>query len=245
MDEKGYEQDKPLELMLDDIRKIGTETVRLAGIYRAPLIKPDHQPARQENDAEHSLALSASVIYLAHEYYPELDRGLLADYAFVHDLVEVKVGDTPSLRLTDKDREEKTQKEHLALQEIINSGELPKYFVEKLLEYEDEATRESRFVRAVDKLLPSNVDILMVKNGYGSQIIDRLKDVFKIQDHQEFAKAHKEYLENFENHFGEEFPELVECLRKQQSLLNSEIEYKETGAHQINFEDLSMNWSKT
>ncbi|MDR2336995.1 MAG: HD domain-containing protein, partial [Candidatus Nomurabacteria bacterium] len=210
-----------------------------ANVYRAPLISPE----RQENDAEHSLALSASVVYLAHEYYPEMDRAVLADYSFIHDFVETKVGDTPSLRLTKKDYQEKAQKEHLAMQEILDSGELPDYFAEKLVEYEEESTRESRFVRAVDKLLPSTLDVLMAKDGHGPQIINRLKEAFQIKNHKEFVKAHEDYLKNFRDHFGEEFPELVECLRKQQNILNSVIEYDEKGVHQITFEDLGINFS--
>jgi len=52
-----------------------------------------------ESDTDHTVMLGLIACALAERWYPHLDRGLVAQYALVHDLVEVYAGDTPTLAI--------------------------------------------------------------------------------------------------------------------------------------------------
>jgi 5'-deoxynucleotidase YfbR-like HD superfamily hydrolase len=67
------------------------------------------------------LGLIACAFAAAH--LPDLDVGLIAQYALVHDLVEVYAGDTPTLRpLSAAAKARKRQREHHAYQRSRRSS---------------------------------------------------------------------------------------------------------------------------
>ena len=110
---------------------------------------------RRENDAEHSYNLAMLAWYIAEGNNLDLDRGLILKYALVHDLVEAYAGDTflfapngENNHDNKADREKKAKEKLLAnfsefgdLREVING-------------YEKKETPESRFVYALDKIIP-------------------------------------------------------------------------------------------
>ena len=92
-----------------------------------------------ESVAAHSWGMSILAMHLCPE---ELDKMRVIEMCLVHDLPEIEVGDlTPHDDLTNKFEDEKSAMEKLAPQ-----------WLELFLEYEQQDTPESRFVKYLDKL---------------------------------------------------------------------------------------------
>ena len=92
-----------------------------------------------ESVAAHSWGMSVLAMHLCPE---ELDKMRVIEMCLVHDLPEIEVGDlTPHDDLTNKFEDEKSAMEKLAPQ-----------WLELFLEYEQQDTPESRFVKYLDKL---------------------------------------------------------------------------------------------
>lgn len=109
---------------------------------------------RRENDAEHAWHM-AMMIYLLKEYAnEEFDLAKAMMMALIHDIVEIDAGDTyaydPEGLDTQKEREEKAAKRIFGLLPEDQREELKKLFDE----FENFATPEARFVRAMDNLQP-------------------------------------------------------------------------------------------
>lgn len=171
--------------------------IRYAGIERAP----HYTETRPENDAEHSLMVAMLSVELAHSLRPELDKGLLSQYASVHDFVEIAVGDTRTYNLTPQEHKDKEEREEQALVPFLET--LPPYTVALLRNYEEQNTPEARFVRAVDKLTPLLVDII----GPGRMI---MRKEFGITNVADLIKNKLRLDENMVRRFGEDNPEVVE-----------------------------------
>lgn len=118
-------------------------------VKRAVLVRHED---RQENDLEHSGQLALIALYVCDTAKLPLNRGLVLEYALVHDLVEAYAGDThfydAAGRVDKKAREETAR---LKLQEKF--PEFPRLH-ELIIAYEERHDEESKFVYALDKLLP-------------------------------------------------------------------------------------------
>jgi putative hydrolases of HD superfamily len=117
-----------------------------------------------ESDTDHTVMLGLLACALADRMYPRLDRGLVAQFALVHDVPEVYAGDTPTARtLTADGRKEKAAREAAAIDRIVHEfwDALP-WLPAHIHGYERQILPEARFVRAVDKLLPK---ITHIANG--------------------------------------------------------------------------------
>ncbi|MFD1366168.1 HD domain-containing protein [Actinoplanes sichuanensis] len=115
-----------------------------------------------ESDTDHTVMLGLIACALADRYFPDLNVGLIAQYALVHDFVEVYAGDTPTLRMQSSDaKAEKAAREQAALVRIHREfrGTLP-WVATLISSYETRLTPEARFVKALDKLLPKITHIL-------------------------------------------------------------------------------------
>jgi 5'-deoxynucleotidase YfbR-like HD superfamily hydrolase len=178
--------------------QIGSMAIRMGGEDRATYIFPN----RRENDAEHSYHLSMTAVELAVMLYPELDHGLIAQFANVHDLVEVETGDVPSYNLTPEQREEKKINEDAALEGVC--AQLPPYTATLLQRYEEQVEPEARFVRVVDKLLPAiihtlapvaNRDVFFKQYGItDKQVLDAMSEKRSQQlrdEYPEFEHIHE------------------------------------------------------
>ena len=106
-----------------------------------------------ENDAEHSYQLTMLAWYIISSENIKLDRDLVIKYALVHDLVEVHAGDTYFYR-SSKEAKDKEIREKESLKRI--QEEFPDFndIYELIHKYEERLDDESRFVYALDKLLP-------------------------------------------------------------------------------------------
>jgi putative hydrolase of HD superfamily len=115
-----------------------------------------------ESDTDHTVMLGLIACALADRHFPDLNVGLVAQYALVHDLVEVYAGDTPTLRMPTADaKAEKQQREHEAYQRICDRFVKTLPWLPILIGgYEARVTPEARFVKALDKLLPKITHLL-------------------------------------------------------------------------------------
>jgi 5'-deoxynucleotidase YfbR-like HD superfamily hydrolase len=170
--------------------------IRYAGVERIPRYHEQHR----ENDAEHSLMVAVLSVELANELRPDLDKGLLSQYANVHDFVEIAVGDTPTYNLSDQQLLDKHAFEQAALESLVKT--LPPYTAEILSTYERQDSSEARFVRAVDKLTPLLVDIL----GPGQKV---MKEDYGILNVAQLIQNKQRLNDSMVRRFGEDTPEIV------------------------------------
>ncbi|MDB5160518.1 MAG: hypothetical protein JWO99_781 [Candidatus Saccharibacteria bacterium] len=178
------------------ILELGGLAMRFARVERVPR----YDERTRESDVEHSYMLGMVASELAHMLYPAtLNASLVNDYAMVHDLIEVKTGDVATFQLDDDALLQKEQTEHAALESLL--AELPPRTRGLLYDYEQQADLESRFTRAVDKLLPVVVDIL----GAGRKIMNEDYDV---HTSAELGLAHDSLRKRMAERFNE-FPQLV------------------------------------
>ena len=117
---------------------------------------------RPESDTDHTVMLGLIACSLAPAMHADLDLGLVAQYALVHDVVEVYAGDTPTLRQPDAaTRAAKADRERRAWQRIHNRyADVSPWLPDLIAEYEALSTPEARYVKAVDKVLPKITHLL-------------------------------------------------------------------------------------
>lgn len=134
---------------IGDLLKFVKLTHEFQQVRRAVLVNSEE---RQENDLEHSGQLALIALYVCDTAKLPLNRGLVLEYALVHDLVEAYAGDThfydAAGRAGKKEREEAAR---LRLKQEFPEAQR---FHELIEAYEAKADDESKFVYALDKLLP-------------------------------------------------------------------------------------------
>lgn len=191
--------------------ELGALAMKFTQIERVPR----YDEITRENDAEHSFMLSLVATELAVKLYPDqLNLGLITQYAMVHDLIEVKTGDVATFHHSAEDMAAKQLVEHAALEELLQ--ELPPYTATLLRDYEQQSNTESRFVKAVDKLLPVIVDIL----GPGKKVMNEDYGVYTTKElESSHEKLHNRIAESFK-----EFPSIVEAHEQLCELFKLEFE---------------------
>jgi 5'-deoxynucleotidase YfbR-like HD superfamily hydrolase len=113
---------------------------------------PPLKSRRFENDAEHSWSVALLACSLASEIDKGLNIGKVAQFAIVHDLVEVFAGDTSPWQESEK-RKSKERREEEALRRIkAEFSNLP-WIADTIEEYEAKSCNEAKYVWAVDKLI--------------------------------------------------------------------------------------------
>lgn len=148
----------PSTNLADDVINLGRFSLLFGRVERATFHEDGRRP---ETDTDHTVMLGIIACGLAERYYPELDTGLIAQFALVHDLVEAYAGDVPTLKISQDERTAKEKREKEALRRIAYE------FVEAfpaiphaIATYEAGIAPEARFVKAVDKLVPKITHIL-------------------------------------------------------------------------------------
>jgi len=119
---------------------------------------------KRENDIEHSYQLAMVSWYLATVSDHHLDINKILKYALVHDLPEIYAGDTP---LYTADEEQLYSKKDREIKAILKLNETFSDFKDLHIwtkKYEEKVDNESKFVYAVDKLLP--ILSIYLDNGY-------------------------------------------------------------------------------
>lgn len=121
-------------------------------IERATTVPFDQK--RYENDAEHSFSLGVAALCVAPLVDSRLDLARISTYALVHDLAEVYAGDTP-VYSDPATRAAKPKRERAARAKLHQEfgNEYP-WLLKYLEDYVALRDEESKFVYALDKILP-------------------------------------------------------------------------------------------
>jgi hypothetical protein len=211
--------DGPIELLstANVAFQLGGLAIRFAQVERTPR----YIETERENDAEHSFMLALVANELSALLYPDLDNGKVSQYAIVHDLIETITGDVATFQISSEDLIAKQQREHDALNTLLET--LPPHTAQLLSSYERQDSREARFVKAVDKLLPVITDII----GPGTKVMIEDYNVTTIEDLKTSHNAlHIRIATNFE-----EFPSIVSAHRILCDLFEAEFEATSTLKH--------------
>lgn len=189
-------------------RDAGTMVVQLGQLAlmlgRVDRITFHEDGSRPETDTDHTVMLGLVATSFAARYLPQLDLGLVAQYAFIHDLPEAHAGDTPTLRITPLERIKKRERERKAIERIDDEfgWSLP-WVTDVIANYEAQKDAESRYVKAMDKLVPKITHILNQGRALTRQGYDRNK--LRVRYEQQFHEMER---------YAADFPALFE-LREQ------------------------------
>lgn len=141
-----------MEKLADAVVRLGKLILQFGRTYRVTRYEDGVTP---ESDTDHTVMLGIVACAYAARTAPHLDLGKIAQFALVHDLVEVYAGDTDSLLLTAEHRTDKERREREALERIKKEfGEAFPWIAETIEAYESLATPEARFVKTMDKAMP-------------------------------------------------------------------------------------------
>ena len=181
---------------------IGKMVLSFARVNRATLHEDGVTP---ESDTDHTVMVAICSCALASKLYPNLDIGKVAQFALIHDLVEVYAGDTNTFNITDEGRKEKEERELAALKRIQSEFDTVYPWIAKTIEeYESLITNEAQFVKAVDKVMTK----LTHRINQGAY----LKREGKTREETEFHYSTQ--TASVEEKYGDKFPELVLILKK-------------------------------
>jgi len=115
-----------------------------------------------ENDTEHSYNLAMTAWYLT-QWFPKLDKSLVLQYALAHDLVEIHAGDT-YIYGPEEELASKQQREADALHRLEADWADFDDMNKTIHAYEQRADAESKFVYALDKIMP--IMLIYIHDGY-------------------------------------------------------------------------------
>ncbi|MFN3188149.1 MAG: HD domain-containing protein [Candidatus Paceibacteria bacterium] len=138
---------------------IGRLVLQFAKVNRVTFHEDGVTP---ESDSDHTVMTSVCACALGHKLYPEdLDHGLVAQFAIVHDLVEAYAGDTDTFGFKEEQKAEKNEREHKAFLRIKEEfKDIYPWLPDTIEVYERLDTKEARFVKTVDKLMTKITHIL-------------------------------------------------------------------------------------
>lgn len=135
----------------DNLLEFISFTHEVRKIKRALYVKDENQ---YENDAEHSFQLAITALYIIGERKLDLNTERCMALAVVHDILEVYSGDTPVFG-DEKHLRTKVERETKAKQRLRENWPAHDHMHSLIDEYEARQTSESKFVYALDKILPT------------------------------------------------------------------------------------------
>ena len=181
---------------------IGKMVLTFAKVNRVTLHEDGETP---ESDTDHTVMVGICACALASKLYPHLDTGKVAQFALVHDLVEVYAGDTNTFNISNEKRKEKEERENRAYERIkIEFENLYKWIPDTIKEYESLITDEAQFVKMVDKVMTK----LTHRINQGAYL--RREGKTK----EETALHYGNQTAVIEEKYGKKFPEVVAILKK-------------------------------
>jgi putative hydrolase of HD superfamily len=146
---------------IDNLLDFVKFTHEVRGVKRAVLLESDR---RKENDSEHMYQLAMTAWYLMEKDNLKLDRTKVICMALVHDAVEAYAGDVPTFS-PKHGHPDKAKKEKEAAEQLKREYPEFKSLHSMIEEYELRQSPESKFVYALDKLMP-----MMNNYIYGGRI---------------------------------------------------------------------------
>ncbi|MEJ0099823.1 MAG: HD domain-containing protein [Pseudomonadota bacterium] len=145
-----------------------TDIERLKLVYRKAYVS---DLSRRENSAEHSWHLALGLLTLAHELDLDIDLNKALAMALIHDTCEIDAGDSPVYGPHRVDQHEA----ELACIDRLASH--PLKFARRLrelwLEFEAQQSREARWVKAMDRVMPFMVNLATQGQNWREQSIRR------------------------------------------------------------------------
>ena len=137
--------------MIADLLKFIELTHRFQQIRRKALATGED---REENDSEHSFQLAMVAWYIIEKDGLPLNKDLVLKYALVHDFVEIYAGDTFAHEADPTVLASKHERERLAAERLrVELPDFPELHT-LIASYEARSDEESKFVYALDKVLP-------------------------------------------------------------------------------------------
>jgi putative hydrolases of HD superfamily len=144
--------------LVDTVIALGEVALRFGRVDRITY-HPDGR--RPETDTDHTVMLGLVGCALAPLVRADLNVGLVAEYALIHDLPEVYAGDTPTLAiLIPEQKAAKVRRELAAVARLGAEFEALPWLPARIAEYEAQMTPEARYVRALDKCMPKITHVL-------------------------------------------------------------------------------------
>jgi putative hydrolase of HD superfamily len=119
---------------------------------------------RRENDSEHSFQLAMVGWYIISTKKLKYNIDKVIKYALVHDLVEIYAGDN-FFYSDEASKKLQHEKEQEAIKKIAKNFKEFKELPKIIIDYENRKDPESKFVYALDKILP--VMNIYLDNGRG------------------------------------------------------------------------------
>lgn len=158
-----------------------------------------------EKDTDHTVLLSVIACSVSDSLYKnKLDIGLVAQFALVHDLVEVYSGDVLSFGLTEEEKKNKEYKEKEALEKIkIKFNSVFPWIGKTIEEYESLSSSEARFVKILDRFMPK------VRHVLNNGAFFKNNKITKDKTDSFFQNQYQELFEKY----NDEFPELFDILK--------------------------------
>ncbi len=124
--------------------------LKLKSLFRQGWLKNGINKDKCETVADHSFGTALLSWLFAHEYFPELNEEKVLKLALIHEMGEIIVGDiTPAEKISDN---KKYNMELNAVREVFKDLNDSEFWINLWIEFEDEATPESRFLKIMDKV---------------------------------------------------------------------------------------------
>lgn len=183
---------------MNEIDYICDLALRFSEVNRTGVYLHNGQP---ESDTDHTVMLGWIACSFAAKHYPELDLGLIAQFALVHDSPEIYAGDVQSLGMDANTAKAKKEREAQAVDRLNSELQTYTWLVDLLNEYEKQIMPEARFVRAIDKVLPKIVafinDLVWVSSKFD---FEELQVIFgkQINDIRAYAGEFEKLLELYQ-----------------------------------------------
>jgi putative hydrolase of HD superfamily len=132
-----------------------------------------------ENDSEHSFQLALIALYIIEQNRLPLDPFRTMAMAVVHDILEVHSGDTHVFG-DQSALSSKQARETAAIAKLKEDWPQLQLMHELIAEYEHKDTAESKFVYALDKLVPMCNNVLDNGRNWKRQQVD-MQEVIRIK----------------------------------------------------------------
>lgn len=182
----------------EGLLEIGKLVLQFARVNRVTFHEDGVTP---ESDADHTIMVAVCACALAERLYKdELDIGLVAQFAIVHDLVEAYAGDVDTFGVSEAGKAEKQKREYESFLRIQKQfSEIYPWLPKTIEQYEALDSKEARFVKTVDKLMTKVTHILNRGAYFRGRNLSRDR---MWNDYQSVTR-------DAEVKYGAEFPEIV------------------------------------
>jgi putative hydrolase of HD superfamily len=162
---------------MDNLFTFLMELDKLKSVFRQSYIS---DLTRYENTAEHSWHLALALLSLKEELNIDIDIAKTVKMALVHDICEIGAGD---ISIYDPERSKNKLNERSY---IVQLSEMPLNFASEIKElweeFEEQSTKESRWVKVADRLLPFMMNLNTCGRTWKEQFItkNQVKNINKV-----------------------------------------------------------------